>query len=66
MTKGIIKYFNESRGYGFIKSDEDHDIYVHHSEIREEGYKTLREGQVVRFDMRRGIRGLEAVNVHKI
>ncbi|MDH3214980.1 MAG: cold shock domain-containing protein [Candidatus Krumholzibacteria bacterium] len=66
MPRGIIKFFNESKGYGFIESDQDDNIFVHHSAIRKPGYKTLEEGQEVWFDVRRGQHGLEAVNVHKI
>ena len=70
MPKGTIKFFNEQRGYGFIKSEEDSeedtDVYVHHSEIREDGYRTLKEGQLVLFDVKQSNRGLEAVNVQKL
>ncbi|NIM19788.1 MAG: cold shock domain-containing protein [Candidatus Latescibacteria bacterium] len=66
MPRGVIKYFSERRGYGFIECDTDQRIFVHHSEIKGEGYRTLREGQVVRFDVRESKRGLEAVNVHKL
>ena len=66
MPKGIIKFFNERRGYGFITSDEKQDIFVHHSAIQEEGYRTLKEGEEVHFDIKEGKRGLEAVNVQKM
>lgn len=66
MPRGIIKFFNESKGYGFIESDQRDNIFVHYSAIKQDGYKTLREGEEVWFDVRQGQRGLEAVNVHKI
>ncbi len=66
MPRGIIKFFNETKGYGFIESDQKDNIFVHHSSIKNDGYKTLKEGQEVWFDVRDGQRGLEAVNVHKI
>ena len=66
MPRGIIKYFSDNRGYGFIESDDNENIYVHYSAIKEAGYRTLKEGQKVWFDVREGQRGLEAVNVHKI
>ncbi len=66
MPRGIISFFNESKGYGFIESDREDNIFVHHSTIKKGGYKTLQEGQEVWFDLKVGQRGVEAVNVHKI
>lgn len=66
MPKGIIKYFSEQRGYGFIGNDEINSIVVHHSQIQADGYRTLKEGEAVSFEVKRGRRGLEAINVHKI
>lgn len=66
MPRGIIKFFNENKGYGFIESDQRDSIFVHYSAIKQDGYKTLKEGEEVWFDIRQGKRGLEAVNVHKI
>jgi len=72
MPRGIIKFFNDSRGYGFIEADETpeskrRELYVHHSQIAgEPGYRTLREGDSVTFDVRDGEQGLEAVNVHLV
>jgi CspA family cold shock protein len=66
MPRGRIRFFNESKGYGFIESDKEDTIFVHHSAIKNNGYKTLQEGQEVWFDVRQGRRGVEAVNVHKI
>jgi CspA family cold shock protein len=66
MPRGIISFFNESRGYGFIESDRENNIFVHHSAIKKVGYKTLQEGQEVWFDVKMGRHGVEAVNVRKI
>ena len=66
MPRGIIRFFNETKGYGFIESDHKGNIFVHYSAIKQDGYRTLEEGQEVWFDVRQGKRGLEAVNVHKI
>jgi len=66
MPRGTISFFNETKGYGFIESDRDDNVFVHHSAIKKGGYKTLQEGQEVWFDVKVGQRGVEAVNVHKI
>ena len=60
---GKVKWFNESKGYGFIKQDSGRDIFVHYSEIQGEGYRTLAEGETVEFETRQGPKGLEATNV---
>jgi CspA family cold shock protein len=51
-TTGKVKWFNESKGYGFIKQDSGNDIFVHYSEIQEEGFRTLTEGDLVEFELR--------------
>ncbi|MCR5742803.1 MAG: cold-shock protein [Lachnospiraceae bacterium] len=64
---GTVKWFNASKGYGFITDDEDgKDIFVHFSGIAKEGYKTLEDGQKVSYDTAEGNRGLQAVNVTPI
>jgi CspA family cold shock protein len=63
MAKGKVKWFNESKGYGFIKQDNGEDVFVHFSAITGEGFKTLKEGQEVEFDVKEGDKGLQAVNV---
>jgi CspA family cold shock protein len=64
MTTGTVKFFNESKGYGFIAPDEGgKDVFVHHSNIAGEGFKTLSEGAKVEFETREGQKGPEAVNV---
>lgn len=63
MSKGIIKWFNNEKGYGFINSDVDEDIFVHYSAINLDGYKTLSEGQKVEFKLIRTDKGFQAANV---
>ena len=60
---GKVKWFNESKGYGFIKQDAGRDIFVHYSEIQGDGYRTLNEGETVEFETREGPKGLEATGV---
>ena len=63
MPQGTVKWFNESKGYGFIESESDKDLFVHFSEIQGEGFKTLREGQAVEFEEGMGQKGPCATNV---
>jgi CspA family cold shock protein len=63
MATGIVKWFNEKKGYGFIEQEEGPDVFVHHSGINAEGFKTLREGEQVSFDIEQGQKGPAAVNV---
>jgi len=64
MSKGKVKYFNENRGWGIIaRGDFDQDIYVHYTAIKMNGYKTLKEGQQVLFDLAESELGPRAVNV---
>ena len=66
MSTGKVKWFNESKGYGFIEPDGGgRDVFVHYSAIQGEGYKTLSEGQVVQFDIIQGDKGPQASNVAK-
>ena len=60
---GKVKWFNEAKGYGFIKQDSGKDIFVHYSEIQENGFRTLAEGELVEFELREGAKGLEATRV---
>ena len=60
---GRVKWFNNEKGYGFIDYSEGEDIFVHYSAIRQDGYKTLSEGQRVDFDLIETPKGLQAVNV---
>ncbi len=65
-TTGTVKWFNPSKGYGFIARDGGEDIFVHHTAIQAEGYRTLEEGQRVEFDVETGAKGLKANNVKVI
>ena len=64
-TTGKVKWFNESKGYGFIKQDTGNDIFVHYSEIQGDGYRTLTEGETVEFETKEGPKGLEATRVSR-
>ena len=63
MANGIVKWFNERKGYGFIEQDEGPDVFVHHSGINSTGFKSLNEGDRVSFDIEEGQKGPRAVNV---
>jgi CspA family cold shock protein len=63
VLEGTVKWFNESKGFGFIESAEGKDVFVHFSAIQADGFKTLREGQKVRFDIVDGQKGPAAANV---
>jgi CspA family cold shock protein len=66
MSEGKVKWFNESKGFGFISQEDGADIFVHFSAIQSTGFKTLTEGQSVSFDVAQGKKGLEAENVRPI
>ncbi|MBU1084553.1 MAG: cold shock domain-containing protein [Candidatus Omnitrophota bacterium] len=66
MAKGTVKWFNNQKGYGFISPESGKDVFVHHSAIQGEGYKTLDEGQAVEFDIQQGPKGEEAINVVRL
>jgi len=63
MAKGVVKWFNESKGFGFITRDPGTDIFVHYSSIQGDGFKSLAEGDAVSFDTEQGPKGLKAINV---
>jgi CspA family cold shock protein len=63
MANGIVKWFNEKKGYGFIEQEDGPDVFIHHSGINAEGYKSLNEGDQVSFDIEQGQKGPSAVNV---
>ncbi len=60
---GTVKWFNETKGYGFIARENGSDVFVHYSAIRSNGFKTLKEGQRVEFELGQGPKGPQAVNV---
>ena len=66
MTKGTVKWFNDSKGYGFITPEEGNDVFVHHSSIQGEGFKSLSEGEEVEFEITEGDKGKQATNVTKV
>ena len=65
MAKGTVKWFNESKGFGFITREDGSDVFVHYSSIQGNGFKSLAEGDSVSFDTENGPKGLKAVNVVK-
>jgi CspA family cold shock protein len=62
-TTGTVKWFNNSKGYGFIEQEDGPDVFVHYSALSGEGYRSLNEGQAVEFDIEDGEKGPQAVNV---
>jgi len=65
MITGVVKWFNNAKGYGFVTPDEgDQDIFVHFSAIDMDGYRTLKEGQPVEFEIEQGPKGLHAQKLH--
>ncbi len=65
MARGSVKWFNEKKGYGFIAMEDGTDVFVHFSAIKKDGFKTLKEGDKVEFDIVQGEKGLKAENVVK-
>ncbi|SHE95293.1 cold-shock protein [Alkalibacter saccharofermentans] len=66
MTNGTVKWFNAEKGYGFLSTDESGDVFVHFSALQMDGYKTLKEGQEVNFEIVEGEKGPQAANVNII
>ena len=66
MDKGTVKWFNDSKGFGFISREEGADLFVHHNSIKAEGFRSLNEGDAVEFEVEQGPKGPAATNVRKI
>lgn len=66
MEKGTVKWFNNTKGYGFIEREEGDDVFVHYNAIEGDGYRTLNEGDEVQFEIGQGPKGLQATKVSKI
>ncbi len=66
MPSGTVKWFNESKGYGFIQQDGGDDVFVHYSAINQTGFKTLKQDDKVQFELVKGPKGPQAANVEKI
>ncbi len=65
MATGKVKWFNDTKGYGFIEADDGTDVFVHHTDIVADGYRTLAEGESVEFEVTQGTKGPKAANVRK-
>jgi len=65
MAVGTVKWFNDAKGFGFIRQDDESDVFVHYSQISGDGFRTLEEGQQVQYDLREGPKGLFAENVSR-
>lgn len=65
MPRGTVKWFNETKGFGFIAQENGDDVFVHHTAIQMTGFRTLNEGDVVEFEIVKGPKGFQAANVRK-
>ena len=65
MATGTVKWFNDAKGFGFISQEGGEDVFVHHTAIQMDGFRTLKEGERVEFDVTQGPKGLQAANVRR-
>ena len=65
MAQGVVKWFSDAKGFGFIQQEDGPDVFVHHTAIVAEGFRTLAEGDRVEFETKEGPKGLQAANVRK-
>jgi CspA family cold shock protein len=65
MAQGVVKWFNDAKGYGFITQEDGQDVFVHYSAVQGSGFRSLAEGDRVEFEVTRGPKGLQAANVKK-
>ncbi|MDO8446911.1 MAG: cold-shock protein [Deltaproteobacteria bacterium] len=66
MAKGTVKWFNDSKGFGFIAQEDGEDVFVHFSAIQGDGFKSLKEGDSVEFEITKGNKGIQAANVNRV
>jgi CspA family cold shock protein len=66
LPKGTVKWFNDTKGYGFISQENGDDVFVHYSAIQDSGFRSLKEGEAVDFEVNHGPKGLHATNVRKL
>jgi cold shock protein len=66
MATGTVKWFNDAKGFGFIAQEGGEDVFVHHTAIQSEGFRSLQEGQRVEFEVKKGPKGLQAANVRAV
>ena len=66
MTNGTVKWFNDAKGYGFIRCEDGTEVFVHHTAIQGSGFRSLKEGENVRFEVTQGPKGKQAANVQRL
>jgi CspA family cold shock protein len=66
MPEGKVKWFNDRKGFGFILQESGPDVFVHYTAIKGDGFKTLKEGQVVKYEVKKGPKGIQATDVEKV
>lgn len=66
MATGKVKWFNDAKGFGFIEQENGDDVFVHFSSVQGDGFKSLKEGEAVTFEVTKGAKGLQATNVNKL